>query len=56
MYQMLEQVKQGQGNPINLLKQITNNYTPEQMQNFYGIAQQIGFPNEFLMQIQSEIK
>lgn len=56
MYQILEQLRQGQGNPIDLLKQVTSNYTPEKMQNFYSVAQQMGFPNEFLTQIQNQIK
>lgn len=56
MYQMLEQASQKQSNPIDLLKQVTEKYTPEQMQNFYNIAQSIGFPSDILTQIQEQMK
>lgn len=56
MFQMLEQVKQNDSNPIDLLKQVTGNYTPQQMQNFYMIAQNMGFPNEVLSEIQNQMK
>ena len=56
MYQMVDQLRRNQGNPLELLKQVTSNYTPEQMQNFYATAQQMGFPNEFLNEIQNNIK
>jgi len=55
MFQMLEQVNKNQGNMIGLLKQTIGNYTPEQMQNFYKTAQQMGFPNEILSQVQNEL-
>lgn len=55
MYQMLEQVSQNQSNPMNLLKQVTANYTPEQMQNFYRVAQYMGFPNEVLSEVQNQM-
>lgn len=56
MFQMLEQANQSQGNPMDLLKQVTGNYTPQQMQNFYMVAQNMGFPNEILTEIQSQMK
>ena len=52
MYQMLSQ---GKINPIDILKKMTNNATPEQMQNLFTRAQNMGFPNEVLTKIQSEI-
>lgn len=55
MFQFLEQAKQNQSNPMGLLKQVTGNYTPQQMQNFYITAQRLGFPNEVLNEIQNEI-
>lgn len=55
MFQIIEQASQNQNNPMDLLKQVTGNYTPEQMKNFYSTAQMIGCPNDVLKQIQSEL-
>ena len=56
MFQFLEQARQNQSNPMDLLKQITGNYSPQQLQNFYITAQRIGFPNEVLTEIQNQMK
>lgn len=56
MFQVIQQASQNQSNPMGLLKQVTGNYTPEQMQNFYRMAQYMGFPNEVLSQVQNEMK
>ncbi len=55
MFQMLNQVNQNQGNAMGLLKQTIGNYTPEQMQNYYKTAQQLGFPNEVLSEVQNQL-
>ena len=47
MFQLVEQARQSQNNPVELFKQITNKYTPEQMSNFFNQAEQIGFNKEF---------
>lgn len=51
MYQMLSQ---GKINPLDLLKQMASNY-PEQMGALFTQAQNIGFPNEVLVEIQNQI-
>ena len=56
MFQMLEQANQNQSNPLDLLKQVIGDYTPEQTQNFYATAQKMGFPNEVLSEIQNQMK
>lgn len=56
MFQLLEKANQSQSNPIDLLKQVTGNYTPQQMQNFYAIAQKMGFPDDVLKNIQEQLK
>ena len=33
-YQVLQQMIQSNGNPMNLLKQVVGGYSPEQLQNF----------------------
>ena len=55
MFQMLNQVNQNQGDYMGLLKQTIGNYTPQQMQNYYSIAQQMGFPNEVLSAVQNQL-
>ncbi len=55
MFQMLSQVNQNQGDYMGLLKQTIGNYTPQQMQNYYSIAQQMGFPKEVLSEVQNQL-
>ena len=55
MFQIIEQASQNQSNPMDLLKQVTGNYTPEQMKNFYSYAQMMGCPNDILKQVQNEL-
>lgn len=55
MFQMLNQVNQNQGNAMGLLKQTIGDYSPEQLQNYYKIAQQMGFPNEVLSEVQNQL-
>lgn len=55
MFQMLNQVNQNQGDYMGLLKQTIGNYTPEQLQNYYSIAQQMGFPKEVLSEVQNQL-
>ena len=55
MFQIIEQASQNQSNPMDLLKQVTGNYTPEQMKNFYNVAQYMGCPNDILNQIQNQL-
>ncbi len=56
MFQFLEQARQNQSSPMDLLKQVTGNYTPQQLQNFYITAQRMGFPDEVLTEIQNQMK
>lgn len=37
---------------MDLFKQVTNGYTPEQMTNLFDKARQMGVPDEVLKQIQ----
>ena len=46
LFQMIEQARQNQSNPVELFKQITNGRSPEQMEAFYKKAEQMGFPTE----------
>ena len=52
MYQMLSQ---GKINPLDILKQMAGNSTPEQMQHLFSQAQNLGCPNEILAEIQNQL-
>ena len=55
MFQMISQARQNQNNPIELFKQITNSYTPEQMSSFYSQAEQMGFSKDLIDQLKNGI-
>lgn len=52
MYQVIEKAQQSNGNPIELFKQITKDYSPEQMGKLMSTAKQYGIPDNVLNQIQ----
>lgn len=51
-FQMINQVKNSGGNPIDLFKQVTNGYSTEQMNSLFNKAKQFGVPNEAIEQLQ----
>ena len=55
MYALINQASQNNANPMDLFKQITSNYTPEQMQNLYSRAENMGVPKDVLENIQSNM-
>jgi len=55
MFQFLEQAKQNQNNPMDLFKQVTNGYSPQQMQGLFDRAKQMGVPDEYLEKVKSDI-
>lgn len=54
MFALINQASQNNTNPIDLFKQITSNYTPEQMQGLFSRAEQFGVPKEVLEKLQNE--
>lgn len=56
MFQVVNQIKQNNGNPMDLFKQVTSKYTPEQMDSLFNRAKQMGVPDDVLEQAQKEIK
>jgi len=48
---MVEKAQQNQSNPIEMFKEITKDYTPERMENFYKQAEQMGFSPELINQL-----
>lgn len=55
MFQMIQQARQSNGNPIDFFKKITNKYTPEQMNNLFEKATQMGVPDEYIQQVKDGI-
>jgi len=53
MFALINQASQNNTNPMELLKQVTSNYTPEQMQNLLSRAEQFGVPKDVLNKIQN---
>lgn len=56
MFQLLEQARKNNNNPIELLKQVTQNYNPQQLKSLFERAKQFGIPDEVLEQAQNGIK
>jgi hypothetical protein len=50
-FQFLEQARQNQNNPQELFKQITNGYTPEQMNMLFDKARQFGIDDNVINQL-----
>jgi hypothetical protein len=53
---MLEQARRSNNNPMELLKQVTKNYSPEQFDNLFERAKQFGIPEDILNETQNQIK
>lgn len=49
-FKQYQEIRKSNGNPEELLKQATGNYTPEQMQKFKEFANNMGITNEQLEQ------
>ena len=54
MYQMVNQARQNQNDPMKMFKQLTHNYTSEQMNSFYSQAERMGVPSELIEQVKNE--
>ena len=54
-FQMFEQMRNGNGNPIDIIRQITSKFSPEQMNGLLSQAKSMGVPEEALNKIQNGI-
>jgi hypothetical protein len=48
MFQFLEQARKNNNNPMDLFKQVTKNYKPEQIESIFNQARQFGIPDEII--------
>lgn len=56
MFQLIKQMQENRNNPMDVLKQITKNYSPEQMNGLFEKSKQFGVPDETIQQIKQEIE
>ena len=54
-FQIVNQARQNQSNPMDLFKQVTSNYSPKQIDELFSKATQMGVPNEYIEQVKSSI-
>ena len=52
---MVEQARTNQSNPMEMFKQITSKYSPEQMTTFYNQAEKMGFSKDLINQVKNGI-
>ena len=52
-FQIVNQARNNGGNPMDLFRQITNGYSPEQMNSLFDRAKQFGVPNDVIQQLQN---
>ena len=55
MFNTINQLRQNNGDPMRLFKQITNKYTPEQMNSLFNKAKQMGIPTEVIDNLKNNI-
>ena len=54
MFQLVEQARKNQSNAMEMFRDVTKNYSPEQMENLINRAKQFGVPEEVLQNIQNQ--
>lgn len=56
VFQVIEQARKNNGNPMEMFKQITSGYKPEQLNSLFDRAKQMGIPEEYINQVKEGIK
>ena len=54
-FQKIEQLRNSNGNPMDLFKQVTNGYSTQQMEQLFTNARNFGVPDEIIRQVQNGI-
>jgi len=49
MFKQYQEIRKSNGDPKELIKQVMGNYTPEQIQKFTQLANNMGITNEQLI-------
>lgn len=55
MFQMVEQARKNNSDPMDMFRQITSNYKPEQMTALFDRAKQLGVPEDYIKELKSGI-
>ncbi len=55
MFQFLEQAQKNQNNPMDILKQVTKNYSPEQMNSLFEKAKQFGISEDTIKEAENQL-
>lgn len=53
MFQQFQNLQKNKSNPMELFKQVTSKYTPEQMQQLMNTAKQYGVPENVINDLQN---
>jgi len=53
VFQFLEQARQQKSNPEEIFKQVTNKYTPEQMNALFDRARQFGIGDDIIQKLKN---
>jgi len=53
MFQQFQNLQKSKSNPMELFKQVTSKYTPEQMQQLMNTAKQYGVPENVINDLQN---
>ena len=51
MFQFLNQAQKNQSNPVELFKQVTKDYKPEQIESIFNQARQFGISDDIINQL-----
>lgn len=54
MFRLVEQARKNQSDPMEMLRDVTKNYSPEQMESLINRARQFGIPEEVLQKVQGQ--
>ena len=55
LYQVVEQARKNKNDPLEMFKQVTNGYKPEQLDGLFNRAMQMGVPEEYINQVKDGI-
>ena len=52
---MVEQARKNNSDPMDMFKQITSNYKPEQLNSLFDRAKQLGVPDDYIKELRNGI-
>ena len=55
MFQLVDQARKNNSNPMDMFKQLTSNYNPQQLNSLFERAKQMGVPEEYIKELQNGI-